>query len=65
MQSVEKRLLPQRFARVHRSRIVNLERVTELRARGNGEYELVLRDGTSFKVGRAYREALQERLKNG
>ena len=65
MQSVEQRLLPQRFARVHRSRIVNLERVTELRARGNGEYELVLRDGTSFKVGRAYREALQERLKNG
>jgi two-component system LytT family response regulator len=65
MQSVEKRLLPQRFARVHRSRIVNLDRVTELRARGNGEYELVLRDGSSVRVGRAYRESLQERLKNG
>lgn len=63
MQNVEKRLLPRRFARVHRSRIVNLERVRELRARGNGEYELVLRDGSSFKVGRAYREQLQDRLK--
>ncbi len=63
MQSVEKRLLPRRFARVHRSRIVNLERVRELRARGNGEYELVLRDGSSFKVGRAYRDQLQEKLR--
>ena len=65
MQSVEKRLLAQRFARVHRSRIVNLDRVTELRARGNGEYELMLRDGSSVRVGRAYREAVQQRLRTG
>jgi two-component system LytT family response regulator len=65
MQSVEQRLAEQRFARVHRSRIVNLDRITELRARGNGEYELVLRDGSRFRVGRAYRDLLQERLKAG
>ena len=65
MQSVERRLLAQRFARVHRSRIVNLDRVTELRARGNGEYELVLHDGASFRVGRAYRESVQQRLRSG
>jgi two-component system, LytTR family, response regulator len=65
MQSVEKRLASQRFARVHRSRIVNLDRATELRARGNGEYELVLQNGSSFRVGRAFRDALQQRLKSG
>jgi two-component system LytT family response regulator len=63
MSSIEQRLAGRRFARVHRTRIVNLDRVAALHARGNGEYDVELRDGTKFPVGRAYREELEERLK--
>jgi two-component system LytT family response regulator len=62
MVSLEQRLDPMRFARVHRTRIINLDRVRELRARGNGEYDVVLAEGTQFRVGRAFRQALHERL---
>jgi two-component system LytT family response regulator len=62
MSSIEHRLGGRRFARVHRTRIVNLDRVTALNARGNGEYDVELRDGTKFPVGRAYREELEARL---
>ena len=65
MASLEQRLLGQRFARVHRTRIVNLERVRELRARGNGEYSVVLADESRFRVGRAFRQELQEKLQRG
>lgn len=63
MSSIEQRLAGRRFARIHRTRIVNLDRVNALDARGNGEYDVVLRDGTKFPVGRAYREELEERLR--
>jgi two-component system, LytTR family, response regulator len=62
MASLEQRLDTSRFARIHRTRIVNLDRVRELRARGNGEYDVVLSEGTHFRVGRAFRQALHERL---
>lgn len=65
MASLEQRLSSRRFARIHRSRIVNLERVRELRARGNGEYDVVLGDGTRFRIGRAYRQEVQDRLERG
>ena len=63
MQSMERRLGPARFARIHRSRIVNLSRVRELRLVASGEYEAVLHTGVRLGVGRLYREALQERLR--
>ena len=63
MQSMERRLGPARFARIHRSRIVNLSRVRELRLVANGEYEAVLHAGVRLGVGRLYRDALQERLR--
>jgi two-component system LytT family response regulator len=62
MSSIEHRLAGRRFARVHRTRIVNLDRVAALHARGNGEYDVELRDGTKFPVGRAYREELEAKL---
>jgi two-component system LytT family response regulator len=65
MASLERRLEGARFARIHRRRIVNLDHVQALRARGNGEYDVVLSGGTAFRVGRAFRQELHERLQRG
>jgi len=54
--------LPAHFQRIHRSIIVNLHQVRELRARDHGEYVVYLRDGTTLKLSRSYRERLQEAL---
>ena len=51
------------FCRIHRSAIVNLERVKEMKLDPNGEYEVFLRDGTRLRLSRSYREQLQSRLK--
>lgn len=53
---------PLRFARIHRSTIVNLSRVVKVEPYLHGEYILVLHGGTKLKVSRGYREALAERL---
>jgi two-component system LytT family response regulator len=54
-----------RFARIHRSRIVNLGRVRELRSAAGGEYEVVLHDGRELGLSRMYRSSVQERLAEG
>jgi two-component system LytT family response regulator len=59
MASLESRLDPARFARVHRSAIVNLSRVKEIRPYGDRDYLAVLRDGTRLKVSRTYRSRLK------
>lgn len=51
-----------RFVRVHRSAIVNIDLVEELRQDAHGDYVLVLRDRTELRVGRRFRERLQARL---
>lgn len=56
-------MIAQRYAalgimRIHRSTLVNLDRVTELRPLSNGEFTVVLRDGTELKMSRNYRDAL-------
>ena len=56
--SLEGRLDPARFVRVHRSAIVALDRVRELRSTGVGEWIVVLRDGTRVPVSRRRREAV-------
>ena len=63
MAGIEARLGSDRFCRIHRGWIVNLDRVREVATRANGEHELVLRDGRRLRVGRAYREAVYARLK--
>lgn len=55
-------LAPHGFARVHRSAAVNLERVAVLRARRNGDADLVLRDGTVLPLSRSFRAELERRL---
>ena len=59
MADLERDLEPNRFCRIHRSTIVNLSRVRDLRLDAGGEYEVVLRDETRLKVSRGYREKLQ------
>ena len=61
--SLEQRLDPYRFARVHRSAIVRLDRVRELRAAGGGESVLVLRDGTRVPVSRRRREQVSSLIR--
>jgi DNA-binding LytR/AlgR family response regulator len=56
--ALEERLPRDRFARIHRSTIVRLETVLELRALGNGDYEVVLDDGTTLTMGQTYRARL-------
>ena len=62
MNTLESQLDPDLFFRVHRSHIVNIERVRELQPWFNGEYVVFLRDGTRLTLSRGYREKLQERI---
>jgi two-component system LytT family response regulator len=62
MNALEAKLDPQSFFRIHRSHIVNIERIQELQPWFNGEYLVVLRNGTKLTLSRGYREKLQERL---
>jgi len=63
MAEIEADLDPGRFVRVHRSAIVNLDRVRELRAESGGESAVVLRDGTRVPVSRRRREQVAEALR--
>lgn len=55
-------LSPEQFARIHRSAIVNLDRVKELQPLFNGEAVLLLQDGTKLKLSRSRRENLEKQL---
>ena len=65
MNRMESRLDTRRFARIHRSRIVNTERIKELQPWFNGDYVVILRDGQRLTLSRGYREKLQQRLGKG
>ena len=58
MKDLEKRLDPRRFQRVHRSTIVNLDLVKQVKPHTNGECFLVLDSGAQVKVSRSYREVV-------
>jgi two-component system LytT family response regulator len=60
--SLEQRLDPRKFLRIHRSAIVNLTRVRTVESHVRGEAVAVLVDGTRLKVTRAKREELERRL---
>jgi two-component system LytT family response regulator len=62
MKNLESQLDPARFVRIHRSTIVNLEKVKELQPFFRGEYVVVLHGGTTLKLSRGYRENLERRL---
>jgi two-component system LytT family response regulator len=62
MNELEAKLDPVVFARVHRSAIVNLDRVRELRTESHGEVTIVLSDGRTLRWSRSYRERLEALL---
>jgi len=60
--SLDAALDARRFVRIHRSAIVNIDVVAELRHDEHGDYVAVLRDRTEVRVGRRFRIRLQSRL---
>jgi len=54
--ALEKRLDPKRFVRVHRSTIVNVERIREIRAQSHGEHLIIMEKGQRLTLSRSYRD---------
>lgn len=62
LSSLEAQLDPQRFVRIHRATIVNLDRVRELEPLVNGQHEVLLDDGTRLTMSRRYRAHVERVL---
>lgn len=62
MSELEEDLDPAIFCRVHRSSIVNLDRVRGMKLSEDGEYEVMLENGARVRLSRRYRKQLQERM---
>jgi two-component system, LytTR family, response regulator len=62
LQSLEGRLDSRKFLRIHRSTIVNLDRIRELQPLFHGDYAVHLQDGTELTLSRNYRQKLGEPL---
>jgi two-component system LytT family response regulator len=60
--NLEMQLDPERFIRIHRSTIVNLDRVQEMQPWFHGAFVVILVDGTELRLSRSRREHLQSRL---
>lgn len=65
MRRLETQLDPNQFARIHRSTIVKIDKIQELQPSFNGEFVVVLRDGTRLTLSRGYRDALPMRQGKG
>jgi len=63
MARLEARLDPKRFIRIHRSTIVNIDRLRKLSPSFAGEYAVILHDGTKLKLSRGYHERIGALLK--
>lgn len=59
LKAMEKKLDPERFARVHRSAIVNLSSIAELKPLDHGDYDVTLRDGTRLTATRKFSPRLR------
>ena len=62
MSHLESELDPHLFMRIHRSTIVNVDRIQEMHSTFSGEYVVLLRGGTRLTLSRGYRDAIQTRL---
>jgi two-component system, LytTR family, response regulator len=65
LSELEQDLGDDKFVRIHRSTIVNLERIRGLELQPGGEYEVVLQSKARLRLSRRYRKRLQERLGAG
>jgi len=59
---LEQDLSNEKFIRIHRSIIVNLDRVHGLQLHDSGEYEVLLKSKVRLRLSRRYRKRLQERM---
>lgn len=64
MQSIEAKLDPEKFFRIHRSTLVQIDRIKELHPLFGGDYAVILRNGTELNLSRNYRERLPELFGN-
>ncbi|HTU67474.1 MAG TPA: LytTR family DNA-binding domain-containing protein [Steroidobacteraceae bacterium] len=62
LSELEQELGGERFVRIHRSTIVNLDRVRGLELQSGGDYEVVLKSGPRLKLSRRFRKRLEDRL---
>ncbi len=62
MGRLEERLDPEKFLRIHRSTIVNIECIRELQQQFHGDYLVVLNNGQRLTLSRSYRDRIQELL---
>lgn len=51
--------LPGNFKRIHKSTIVNIDHISELKSRGNGDYDVMMEDGSILRLSRNYRKQLK------
>ena len=58
MSAIEERLDPQQFVRIHRSTIVNVDRIKEIQPWAGGDYLAILKSGQQLRISRGYRDAL-------
>jgi two-component system, LytTR family, response regulator len=61
MGELERRLDPTRFARIHRSTIVQIDRIAEIVAAWHGDFDVTLHDGTVLRLTRNYRDRVLDR----
>ncbi len=62
--SLEHKLDPSKFVRIHRSTIVNLEKIKSLKQNEHGDYEVFLMNGTKLKLSRSFRQHFQKAIGN-
>jgi two-component system LytT family response regulator len=62
MRGLEARLDPRRFVRIHRSCLVNIDRVREMHPLFHGDWLVVLAGGARLTMSRTYRERVQRLL---
>ncbi len=64
MNGIEAKLDPDKFLRIHRSTVVNIDRIKELHPMFSGDYAVILRNGIELALSRNYRERLLELFEN-
>ena len=60
MRALQAELDPRRFVRVHRSAIVNIDRILEFQRMFHGDYRLILQGGADLTLSRHYRRSFQK-----
>jgi two-component system LytT family response regulator len=62
LRSLAAQLDPARFHRIHKSAIVQLDAVTEMRSRQNGDYDLILSDGSTTRLSRSFLQGFRKAI---